>query len=239
MGKMRLDKFLAAAGIGTRSEVKELMRRGEVTLNGSNCKKPEQKIEPASDIVAVSGKQVFYEELSYFLFHKPAGCVSATKDDREKTVMDYLKEPQCRDLFPVGRLDKDTEGLLLITNDGDLAHRLLSPRKHVDKTYYAKIEGKVDNTDEKAFLEGIDIGDEEKTLPAKLVPLSTGEISEAEITIWEGRYHQIKRMFEAVGKKVLYLKRISMGSLILEESLEKGTYRRLSREEIAELKKGR
>lgn len=239
MANMRLDKFLSSAGIGTRSEVKELMRKGEVTVNGSGCKKPEQKIDPACDTILVSGKQVFYEEVSYFLLHKPAGCISATTDEREKTVMDYLNEPQCRDLFPVGRLDKDTEGLLLLTNDGDLAHKLLSPKKHVDKTYYAKIEGYVDQTDIKLFLEGIDIGDEKKTLPAKLVILNAGEISEVEITIQEGRYHQIKRMFEAVGKKVVYLKRIAMGPLILEESLKKGSYRRLSKEEIIGLKKGR
>ena len=152
--------------------------------------------------------------------------------------MDYLNEPQCRGLFPVGRLDKDTEGLLLITNDGELAHRMLSPKKHVDKTYYAEIEGEIKEEDQKAFLEGIDIGDEKKTLPANLVILESGKKSKVKVTIQEGRYHQIKRMFEAVGKEVTYLKRISMGPLKLEDSLKKGTYRRLKAEELEQLKRG-
>lgn len=238
MAKMRLDKFLSSAGAGTRSEVKDLLRKGAVEVNGIVCKKPEQKVEPSEDTVLLFGERIAYEEVAYFLLHKPAGCVSATQDVHEKTVLDYLDEPQCKDLFPVGRLDKDTEGLLLITNDGDLAHRLLSPKKHVDKTYYAEIEGVVTEEDIKAFCEGIDIGDEKKTLPAKLTVLEVAPRSKVEVTIQEGRYHQIKRMFEAVGKRVVYLKRISMGPLVLEDSLKKGRYRRLREEEIAQLKRG-
>lgn len=238
MAKMRLDKFLCTTGAGTRTEVKNLMKKGAVAVNGEVCKRPEQKIDPDQDEVWLFEKRVRYEAVSYFLFHKPAGCVSATRDGKEKTVLDYLNEPQCRDLFPVGRLDKDTEGLLLITNDGELAHRLLSPKKHVDKTYYAEIEGEVGEREIEAFREGIDIGDEEKTLPASLKVLQSGERSAVNVTIQEGRYHQIKRMFEAVGKKVVYLKRLSMGTLVLEESLKKGSYRRLSEEEIAQLKRG-
>ena len=239
MEKMRLDKFLAAAGAGTRSEVKNMMKKQAVTVNGTICKKPEQKIDPNKDEITLFGNRIVYEQTAYFLLNKPAGCVSASKDGREKTVLDYLNEPQCKNLFPVGRLDKDTEGLLLITNDGELAHKLLSPKKHVDKTYYAEISGKVCEEDRKAFEEGLDIGDEKKTLPAKLVILEAAETSKVEVTIQEGRYHQIKRMFEAVGKKVLYLKRISMGTLVLDDSLEKGTYRRLEEEEIVQLKRGR
>ncbi len=238
MTDMRLDKFLAAAGMGTRSEVKAFLKRHEVTVNGAVCKKPEQKIDPGRDEIAVDKKRIAYEETSYFLLHKPSGCVSATWDPHEKTVMDYLHEPQCRGLFPVGRLDKDTEGLLLITNDGELAHRLLSPKKHVDKTYYAEIAGEVGEADQRAFLEGMDIGEEKRTLPADLVILESGQISKVEVTIREGKYHQIKRMFEAVEKKVVYLRRISMGPLKLEDSLKKGTYRRLSTDEIRQLKRG-
>lgn len=239
MAKMRLDKFLSSAGAGTRSEVKDLLKKGAVEVNGLLCKKPEQKVEPREDIVSLFGKQITYEEVSYFLFHKPAGCVSATQDTQDRTVLDYLDEPQCKDLFPVGRLDKDTEGLLLITNDGELAHKLLSPKKHVDKTYYAEIEGRVGKEDVEAFWEGLDIGDDKKTLPAKLMILEAAHTSKVEVTVQEGRYHQIKRMFEAVGKQVVYLKRISMGPLVLEDSLEKGQYRRLREEEIAQLKRGR
>lgn len=238
MAKMRLDKFLSATGAGTRSEVKNLLKKHQVCVNGRICKKPEQKVDPDKDEIVMDGKRIAYEEVSYFLFHKPSGCVSATWDKKEKTVMDYLNEPQCRGLFPVGRLDKDTEGLLLITNDGELAHRMLSPKKHVDKTYYAEIEGEIKEEDQKAFLEGIDIGDEKKTLPANLVILESGKKSKVKVTIQEGRYHQIKRMFEAVGKEVTYLKRISMGPLKLEDSLKKGTYRRLKAEELEQLKRG-
>lgn len=169
------------------------------------------------------------------MLHKPAGVISATKDDRDKTVLDLITDKKRNDLFPVGRLDKDTEGLLLITNDGELAHRLLSPKKHVDKVYYAKVQGKVDESDVKAFADGVDIGDDTPVKNADLRILKSGEESEIELTITEGRFHQVKRMFHAVGKEVIYLKRLSMGSLALDKTLTKGEYRSLTEEEIKKL----
>ena len=171
----------------------------------------------------------------YYMLNKPAGVVSAVTDTREKTVLDLLTGKKRKDLFPVGRLDKDTEGLLLITNDGELSHRLLSPSKHVDKTYFARIQGRATADDIRAFSEGIDIGDEKPALPAVLKILKTGDTSEVEITIQEGRFHQVKRMFEAVGKKVIYLKRLSMGSVVLDETLPPGGYRELTKEELERL----
>lgn len=236
MGKtIRLDKYLADMGCGTRTQVKQMIRKGQVWINEEVVKKPEQKVNLQEDQVLVDGKPLRYEKYRYLILHKPAGCVSATKDTKEKTVLEFLPEELRKDLFPVGRLDKDTEGLLLLTNDGDLAHRLLSPKKHVDKTYYAKVAGQVDAKDQQAFLEGVDIGDEDLTLPAKLEILKSDEISEILLTIQEGRFHQVKRMFEAREKKVLYLKRLAMGPIQLEESLEPGAFRFLSEEECRAL----
>lgn len=232
---MRLDKFLCETGNGTRSEVKTLIKKGLVSVNGETAKKPEMKLQEASDIVCLQGQKIVYEAVQYFLLNKPAGCVSATKDRISETVMSFLPENRREDLFPVGRLDKDTEGLLLITNDGQLAHELLSPKKHVDKTYYAKIDGKVTEEHRQMFLEGLEIGDDSPTLPAQLKILSSGDQSEIELTIQEGRFHQVKRMFEAVGTKVTYLKRISMGTLTLGD-LEPGSVRTLTEDEIAMLK---
>ena len=230
---MRLDKFLCETGFGTRSQVKELLKKGQVTVNGVAAKKPEQKIDEHKDRITCQGKTASYEKYVYYMLHKPAGVVSATEDKREKTVLDLLKSEDRRDgIFPVGRLDKDTEGFLLLTDDGDLAHRLLSPRKHVDKTYYAKIVGSVTEAHIERFSEGLDIGDEKKTLPAMLEILaSKTETSEIRITIHEGRFHQVKRMFEAVGCKVTYLKRLSMGAVALDETLAPGDYRPLNEKE--------
>ena len=230
---MRLDKFLCETGFGTRSQVKELLKKGQVTVNGVAAKKPEQKIDEHKDQITCQGKIASYEKYVYYMLHKPAGVVSATEDKREKTVLDLLKSEDRRDgIFPVGRLDKDTEGFLLLTDDGDLAHRLLSPRKHVDKTYYAKIAGSVTEAHIERFREGLDIGDEKKTLPAMLEILaSKTETSEIRITIHEGRFHQVKRMFEAVGCKVTYLKRLSMGAVALDETLAPGDYRPLNEKE--------
>ena len=230
---MRLDKFLCETGFGTRSQVKELLKKGQVTVNGVAAKKPEQKIDEHKDQITCQGKTASYEKYVYYMLHKPAGVVSATEDKREKTVLDLLKSEDRRDgIFPVGRLDKDTEGFLLLTDDGDLAHRLLSPRKHVDKTYYAKIAGSVTEAHIERFREGLDIGDEKKTLPAMLEILaSEPETSEIWITIHEGRFHQVKRMFEAVGCKVTYLKRLSMGAVALDETLAPGDYRPLNEKE--------
>ena len=230
MKPVRLDKFLADAKLGTRSEVRQLLKKGLITLNGEIVKKPDIKVDPASDRVLFDGKEIFSEKDVYFMLNKPAGVVSATEDRREKTVLDlFSSEDRRRDLFPVGRLDKDTVGLLLITNDGALSHRLLSPRRHVDKTYLVHLDRPIPADAGKRMEEGLDIGDEKPTLPAHLAVLSE---TTARITIQEGRFHQIKRMFHAVGCEVIYLKRLSMGSIILDPALEEGCYRRLTPEEI-------
>ena len=226
---MRLDKFLTEMGLGTRSEVKKLLKTKQITVNGEIVTKPETKVAPENDQISYKGEPVTYCEYEYYLFYKPAGCVTATEDQLHKTVMDYLTDTVRSDLFPVGRLDIDTEGLLLITNDGALAHDLLSPAKHVEKTYYAVIDGVVTE-------KGVDIGEEKLTKPGKLRILKSEPESEIELTITEGRFHQVKRMFEAVGKKVLYLKRISMGPLQLTDDLKPGEYRPLTEEEITALK---
>jgi 16S rRNA pseudouridine516 synthase len=237
---MRLDKYLCETGFGTRSQVKDLLKKGQVMVNGEVVKKPELKINETTDQILCQGKKAFYQKNIYLMLHKPAGVVSATEDNREKTVLDLVRpEDRKNGLFPVGRLDKDTEGLLLLTDDGELAHRLLSPKKHVDKTYYAKIDGQVTEEHVKQFREGLDIGDEKKTLPAVLTILLSGPVSEIEVTIHEGRFHQIKRMFEAVGCKVTYLKRLSMGSLVLDETLPPEEYRPLTEAELEGLTKQR
>lgn len=234
--QLRIDKYLADMGIGTRSEVKQYIRKKQVQVNGV-VPKPEQKVDLNEDCILFQGREIGYVEMEYFMLHKPADCVSATTDTKHKTVLDYIEEKSRKDLFPVGRLDIDTEGLLLITNDGKLAHELLSPKKHVAKTYYAKIEGNVTEEDVLLFSKGVNIGEKERTKPAHLHILVSDKISEIELTITEGKYHQVKRMFEAVGKKVVYLKRISMGSLVLDESLKPGEYRKLTNRELACLKK--
>ena len=232
---VRLDKYLADMGVGTRSEVKNAIRLGRATIDGRVAKKPEEKIDIDTCKVTYDGVPILYRKWEYYMLNKPAGVVSATKDDQERTVLDLLDRQKRKDLFPAGRLDKDTEGLLLITNDGSLAHRLLSPGKHVDKVYYARIAGKVDAADAKAFASGIHIGDDAPSLPAKLEVLTADEISEVRVTLQEGRYHQVKRMFQAIGKQVVYLKRIAMGSLSLDESLAPGEYRELTKEELERL----
>ncbi len=233
---IRLDKYLADMGIGTRSAIKNEIRKRAVSVNGNTAVKPEMKIDPDKDEVCYRGTPVIYEPYVYYMFHKPMGCVCATKDNVYPTVLSYIENPAGYDLFPVGRLDLDTEGLLLITNDGALAHDLLSPKKHVSKTYFAEVAGVVTERDAALFAEGVDIGEEKKTLPAELVIEKSGEISEIRLTITEGKFHQVKRMFEAVGKKVIYLKRLSMGGLKLDESLNPGESRRLTAEEIRKLK---
>ncbi len=234
---IRLDKFLSEAGVGTRSEVKKQIRAGLVTVNGRPVRTPEQKVSPERDTVCVRAEKITYTEFEYYLFHKPAGCVSATEDAGHRTVMDYLTDTARRDLFPVGRLDIDTEGLLLVTNDGALAHALLSPARHVSKTYYAKVSGNVSQADVNLFEKGVDIGEKAPTRPSVLEILREGEESEILLTIYEGKFHQVKRMFQAVGKEVVYLKRISMGPLRLPEDLPAGAYRPLTAEELAALKK--
>lgn len=229
---MRLDKYLSEMNVAPRSALKQMIRKGQVQVNGIVVKKPETKVDPAADTIFAEGTEIPYYEMEYFLLHKPAGVVTATKDNRDKTVMDLLPQIRRSDLSPVGRLDKDTEGLLLITNDGALSHRLLSPKKHVDKTYYAEICGTVTEKTVLRFRQGVDIGDEALTAPAVLKILSSGETSRIEITITEGRYHQIKRMFEAEGMQVTYLKRLSMGGLRLDGQLTQGECRHLTEEEL-------
>lgn len=222
-------------GKGTRSEVKKAISKGLVRVNNVIVKKPETKLDTDSDHVLFDGVLVGYAQHEYYMLNKPAGVISATEDKREKTVIDLIIERKRKDLFPVGRLDRDTEGLLLISNDGELAHRLLSPSKHVDKVYYAKIDGEVTIEDVEAFQQGVDIGEEKLTRPAKLRVLKSGTQSEIELTICEGKFHQVKRMFQAVGKEVVYLKRLQMGTLILDKSLKPGEYRELTEQEIADL----
>jgi len=247
---MRLDKYLADMRLGTRSELKKAIRSGRVSVNHRPALKPELKLDETKDTVEFDGSKISYRSLEYWMLHKPAGVISATRDSGQRTVLDLLGNDRRKDLFPVGRLDKDTEGLLLVTNDGDLAHRLLAPGKHVDKTYFARIDKKVGQKAVLAFEEGIDIGDDTPTMPAKLEVLRSSaylsehtaglslehrEESEVLVTIQEGRYHQIKRMFAALGMNVIYLKRLSMGSLVLDENLEKGEARRLTEEELNSL----
>ena len=278
---IRLDKYLSNMTGESRSIIKSEIKKGNVIVNGSTVLKAENKIDEIKDEVIYKGESVAYSKYAYYMFNKPAGCVSATTDNTCKTVIDYLKNEQISGLFPVGRPDKDTEGLLIITNDGELAHKLLSPKKHVEKKYYARIKGNLPTDVEKRFEDGLDIGDEKKTLPARIEVLQnakttestdkltgktdnmTGKTdnmtgntdnitdvvisdrsdalpdegpalfdSEVYVVITEGRYHQVKRMFKAVGCEVTYLERKSMGGLELDDTLRRGEYRKLTAEEI-------
>lgn len=238
---VRLDKFLADAGYGTRNEVKKLIKSRQVSVHDAIVTKPEQKIDADADVISVKGERVSYTRFHYYLFHKPGGCVTAKTDPKDQTVMDFFPEELRGKLSPVGRLDKDTEGLLLVTNDGELNHRLTSPAYHQPKTYYARLDGQVPREAVELFSHGVDIGDERQTLPASLTILPDetkdgGIIYAAQLTIGEGRYHQVKRMFQAVGCRVIYLKRLSMGTLSLG-NLPKGEYRPLTEAEQNALKK--
>jgi 16S rRNA pseudouridine516 synthase len=239
---MRLDRFLCEVGIGSRKEVKEIIRNGSVMVNGKLTRQADMKIREDADQVLCRGKIYRYQQFSYFIFNKPAGVVTATKDNRDKTVMDCFAEA-FQDMFPdrsipsnlapVGRLDKDTEGLLLITNDGAYAHRLLSPSNHVDKTYFIRARGCLSEEDIKRLCTGVDIGDEYPTLPAKAEILSCNrDETELLLTIHEGRFHQVKRMLAAVGSEVVYLKRLQFGVLTLEKTLPIGAIREINSIEI-------
>ena len=283
---IRLDKYLADTGFGTRSTVKQLIKKNAVTVDGITVKSPDAKVDTENSVVTVNGKAVEYETFEYYMLNKPAGIISASTDEREKTVVDIISEKKRRDLVPVGRLDRDTVGLLLITNDGGLSQKLLAPGKHVEKVYLVRVTGKLDEEDISAFEEGMDIGDEKLTKPAKLeikrigmyntaaqlfvkndvldpeanteigvdtilkddgktasvtdmganLQTITELVSEAEVTLTEGRFHQIKRMFSERGHEVVYLKRLRMGSLQLDETLKEGEYRKLTEEELKALK---
>lgn len=245
---IRLDKFLADMQVGTRSQVKEYVRKGRIKVDGEVVNKSDIKIDEKSQNVSFDGQQIGYVEYEYYMLNKPAGVLSATTDKKAKTVVDLIDSAR-KDLFPVGRLDKDTEGLLLITNDGKLAHELLSPKKHVDKTYLAHIKGHLPEDAVEKFKEGLELEDF-TTMPAVLEILGTlegesgysgkdiadanremgEEVTTVKVTIQEGKFHQVKRMFAAVGCEVVYLKRISMGALVLDEGLKPGEYRKLSEE---------
>jgi 16S rRNA pseudouridine516 synthase len=268
---IRLDKMLGNLGYGTRSEIKTLIKQGAATVNGKQVKDHGMQINPKQDEVVLDGETIQYRDTVYVLLHKPAGVVSATEDSRDRTVIDLLDaDMTVLSPFPVGRLDKDTEGLLLITNDGKLSHELLSPRKHVPKTYRALVAGDVDIDDAEAFLNGVTLDDDYVTMPAQLrvlaklnnngvpaaeqeqhakemtdaiglapkqeEPISSFPLSWIELTIHEGKFHQVKRMFEAVGKRVLYLRRISMGPLQLDSALAPGEWRELTEEEVESLR---
>ncbi|MBO0603218.1 rRNA pseudouridine synthase [Sporosarcina sp. E16_3] len=233
---MRLDKLLSNMGYGTRKEVKKLMKKGAVRVNAEPVKDAAFHVDTVKDEVTILGEKVIYKEFMYLMMNKPQEVLSATEDKRDQTVIDLLdSEYNIFELFPVGRLDKDTEGFLLLTNDGKLAHNLLSPKKGVPKTYYAHIEGIVTEEDTERFSEGVILDDGYETKPGQLRILKSADISEIELTITEGKYHQVKRMFEAVGKQVIYLKRLSMGPLSLDESLALGSYRELTEEELQQL----
>lgn len=230
---MRLDKFLGNMGVGSRKDVKILIKKGKVTVNNKKIRSSNLKVNSEIDKITVHDEVIQFRKHIYLMLNKPVGFISATEDRYEKTVIDLL-EPEMKHFepFPVGRLDKDTEGLLLLTNDGQLAHELASPSNEIDKTYYALIEGKITEDDIKAFEAGVILKDDYKTKPAHLKIIKSDDTSEIELTITEGKYHQVKRMFASQGKHVKFLKRIRMGALVLDESLSKGSYRELTQDEL-------
>ena len=230
---IRLDKFLCEMEIGTRSQVKDMIKKGMVSVDGEVVKKADYKFDEMTAKVSVNGKELSYQKFFYYMLHKPQGVVSATNDNHDTTVLDLLKDAPGKDMFPVGRLDKDTEGLLLITNDGELSHNLLSPKKHVEKTYLVETKEAITDEMKQCLEQGVDIGEEKITLPAKVKVLENNKI---ELTITEGKFHQVKRMLKAVDNEVVYLKRLSMGSLRLDENLPLGEYRCLTKEELENLK---
>mgnify|MGYP002409969189 CR=1 FL=1 len=235
----RIDKILANLGFGTRKEIKAVVKNGEVKINGTVIKDSSVKIDPDKSTIEVGGNVVEYKKNIYLLMNKPQGVVSATFDNYDETVIDILEpEYQAFKPFPVGRLDKDTEGLLLITNDGELNHRMISPKNHVDKVYYAEIDKYLDERDVNRFKKGIQLKDGYKCLPGKLHIIESNEDgAKVEVTIQEGKFHQVKRMFNALGKNVVYLKRIKFGPIELDEDLNLGQYRELSKNEIENIKK--
>lgn len=233
----RIDKILSNLGYGSRKEIKAYIKKGFVYVNGIVIKDNSMEIEPLNDEITFDGEKVNYRKYIYLMMNKPQGVVSATFDNFDKTVIDLLSQGHKNfSPFPVGRLDKDTVGLLLLTNDGELNHRLISPKYHVKKIYYAKIDGMVDENDVEAFKNCVVLDDGYKCLPAALEIIKKDVTSEVLVTIEEGKFHQVKRMFESVNKKVVFLKRISFGGLKLDNSLCEGNYKELSDEEVTYLK---
>lgn len=234
----RLDKVISNLGYGSRKEIKQLARKGLIEVDGEIIKDSGYSVDPEKSIIKVNGEEIFYRKYIYLMMNKPAGVVSATFDNRDETVIDLLEiDHQAFEPFPVGRLDKDTVGLLFLTNDGELNHRLISPKWHVDKVYYTKIDKAVGENDIKAFKAGIKLDDGYVCKEGKLEILNSSEEgSEVLVTIQEGKFHQVKRMFQALGKEVIYLKRIKFGGISLDEDLEEGEYRELTEKELELLK---
>lgn len=239
MAILRLDKFLSSMGCASRSEIKKFAKNGLIKVNGKIEKDVSKKVDTGRDEVIFDNKIIDYREFVYIMLNKPSGVVSATFDNVHKTVVEILSQEYKKfEVFPVGRLDIDTEGLLILTNDGKFAHNLLSPKKNVKKKYFARVSGIVEEDDIVAFKQGIVLDDDYRTLPAELLIISADDengISECEVTIQEGKFHQIKRMFAGVGKKVEYLKRIQIGELKLDEKLELGEYRELTEIDIEKI----
>ncbi len=237
MAKIRLDKFTAAALILTRKEAHGIIRSGRIAVNGNVIRDIAAKIDSEKDEAIFDGQRLDYREFRYYIMNKPAGFITSTEEMHDRTVMELLPEKLLKlELFPVGRLDKDTEGLLLLTNNGALAHRMLSPKHHVDKTYYLESDLPLDESDAEAFLKGVNIGEKNLTLPSKL-EIDSDNPRRAHITVCEGKFHQIKRMLNAVGKNVTYLERVAFASLTLPKDLERGEVRELTACEICELEK--
>ena len=231
--KMRVDKLLSNVGVASRAELKKYCKQGLISVNGKVINNPGIQVDSENDEVMFNGEKIVYREFIYIMLNKPDGYISATFDKHDPIVLDLIDSSYLVfEPFPVGRLDKDTEGLLVLTNDGQLSHRVLSPKKHVPKTYYAKIQGKVTEEDILAFEKGVILDDGYETMPSQLKILKSDDISEIELTIHEGKFHQVKRMFESVDNKVVYIIRIYMGKLKLDESLELGEYRELTEEEV-------
>lgn len=229
---MRLDKYIVACGAASRSEVKKLVKQGRITVDGITPKKSDDKIDENTAVVCLDGEELIYREFVYLMLNKPAGYLSATYDARQHTVIDLLPDEYMHfEPFPVGRLDIDTEGLLLLTNDGKLAHELTSPKKHVYKTYYAELDAPMEDCDIDTFKAGMKLDEDFTTLPAELI--ITEDRTKVYVKICEGKFHQVKRMCAKVGKNVTYLERISMGALELDRSLERGEMRELTEDEMA------
>ena len=242
---MRLDRFLCELNMGSRSQVRKLVRQGLVTVNGIPAASPEQKIDELSDEIRFRGEKLQYREFVYYMMNKPQGVVSASRDNAQRTVVSFLGEDAREDIFPAGRLDKDVTGLLLLTNDGELAHRLLSPKMHVDKTYRAVLAHKLSAEDIRRLETGVDIGEERPTLPARVELLTEDDGRKEDkavrdnkilLTLHEGKFHQVKRMLQAVGNEVVGLRRVAFGGLRLDPKLGPGEYRELTEEELAILR---
>jgi 16S rRNA pseudouridine516 synthase len=233
---MRLDKFLKECNVCSRSESKQVLKKGLIKINGNIVKDASYKLDENNDVVTYNDKVIEYQEFVYIMLNKPAGVISATEDSKDTTVIDLVSEYAHKEVFPFGRLDKDSVGLLILSNDGKLAHELLSPKKHVSKVYYLKIKGRLDDTDIEAFKNGITLEDGYVTKEGKLEIIKSDEISECLATISEGKFHQLKRMFIALDKEVVFLKRIKFKDIELDESLKEGEYRLLTKEEIDSLK---